>query len=330
MKTRKASRNNLDITILKQGTSSKHVLSVSFFTMADAYRKVEQYQRNLVKFLKLKNSLKGFETRIYTDDSGKESVLKVVKDDPTVTVIHFHDRRFHDDIGHIGTFGTFLRFLPLFEPGLETVWVSDIDIPDSYLNPSLITTMKARKAEFSYMSFVCYDKKVYGRAYTILAGTMISFHIFPKQLLTRFLTLLQHPTKALQYMIDQLNKVNTERGKPSSKIPYGMDEVFTNGPLYNYLMKESIPCLIRKDYEYARTYLYGIRTKKDDDVFEAYYRHPTQYNFEQVKRIFKQKLPLIPETHACIQEMLRRMDSFKTSFVKTFVKTGKELDTIEA
>jgi len=328
MKTRKAPRSNLDITILKQGTPSKKVLSVSFFTMADAYRPLRQYQYNVIRFLKQKNSLKGFETRIYTDDSGKEIVLNAVKEDPTVTVIHFHDHRFHDDIGHIGTFGTLIRFLPLFEPGLETVWVSDIDIPDSYLNPSLITTMKARKADFSYMNFVCYDKKVYGRAYTILAGTMISFHTFPKQLFTKFLTLLQHPTKAFQQMLDQLNAA--ARGKPSSKIPYGTDEIFTNGPLYNYLIKESIPCLIRKDYEYARTYLHGIRTKQDDQLFEAYYRHPTQHNFEQVKRIFKQKLPLLPEPHACIQEMLRRMDSFKTSFIKTFVKTGKELDTIEA
>ena len=328
MKTRKASRNYLELTVLKQGTPSKHVLSASFFTMKDAYRKVEQYERNLVKFLKIKNSLKGFETRIYTDDSGKESVLNATKDDPNVTVIHFHDRRFYDGVGHIGTFGTLMRFLPLFEPGLETVWVSDIDIPDSYLNPSLITSMKARKVEFSYMNFVCYDKKVYGRAYTILAGTMISFYTFPKQLFTRFLSLLQDPTNALQHMLDQLNAA--ARGKPSSKIPYGTDEVFTNTFLYNYLIKQSIPCLIRKDYEYARTSLHGIRTKQDDTMFEAYYRHPTQHNFEQVKRIFKEKLPLIKNPPICIQDMLRRMDTFKTSFVKMFVKTGKELDTIEA
>jgi hypothetical protein len=328
MKTRKASRNYLELTVLKQGTPSKHVLSASFFTMKDAYRKVEQYERNLVKFLKIKNSLKGFETRIYTDDSGKESVLNATKDDPNVTVIHFHDRRFYDGVGHIGTFGTLMRFLPLFEPGLETVWVSDIDIPDSYLNPSLITSMKARKVEFSYMNFVCYDKKVYGRAYTILAGTMISFYTFPKQLFTRFLSLLQDPTNALQHMLDQLNAA--ARGKPSSKIPYGTDEVFTNTFLYNYLIKQSIPCLIRKDYEYARTSLHGIRTKQDDELFEAYYRHPTQHNFEQVKRIFKEKLPLIKNPPICIQDMLRRMDTFKTSFVKMFVKTGKELDTIEA
>jgi hypothetical protein len=176
------------------------------------------------------------------------------------------------------------------------------------------------------MSYVCYDKKVYGRAYTILAGTMISFHTFPKQLFTKFLTLLQHPTKPLQHMIDQLNKVNTERGKPPSTIPYGTDEIFTNGPLYNYLIKESIPCLIRKDYEYAGTYLYGIRTKEDNMAFKAYYHHPTQQTFERVKRIFQKKLPMIIDTHPCIQDTLNHLSSFKTSFVKFLLKTGKELN----
>jgi hypothetical protein len=328
MKTRKNRSSGVELTVLKQGTPSTHVLSVSFFTMKDAYRNVGKYETYLQKFLRQKNQLKGFETRIYTDDSAKEIILKVVKEDPTVTVIHYNVPPFREEVGHIGTFGTIMRFLPLFEPGLETVWVSDIDIPDSYLSPSLLSSMKARNAKFSYMSFVCYDKKVYGRAYTILAGTMISLYTFPKQLFTKFLTLLQRPTKAFQHMLDELN--GAARGKPSSKIPYGTDEIFTNTSLYNYLIKESIPCLIRKDYEYARTALYGIRTKKDDEVFEAYYRHPTQKIFEQLKRIFKEKLPLITTKSSCIQDMIHRMDSFKTSFIKTFVKTGKELDTIEA
>ena len=287
---------------------------------------MEQYQRNVIRFLRQKQGLKGFETRIYTDDTGKEFILNATKDDPTVTVIHFHDARFYDGGGHIGTFATLVRFLPLFEPGLETVWVSDIDIPDSYLNPSLLSSMKTRHARFSYMSFTCYDKKVYGQSYTILAGTMISFHTFPKSLFTRFLSLLHKPTKSLQSMIAQLNKINQERGKPPSTIPYGTDEIFTNGPLYNYLIKESIPCLIRKDYEYARTYLYGIRTKQDDQLFEAYYRHPTQQTFERVKHIFQKKLPMIVDTYPCIQDTLNHLPSFKTSFVKFLLKTGKELN----
>ena len=326
MKTRKASRSKLELTILKQGSPSKNVLSSSFFTMKGAYRPVEEYQRNVIRFLRQKQGLKGFETRIYTDDTGKDFILNATKHDPTVTVIHFQDARFRDGRGHVGTFATLMRFLPLFEPGLDIVWISDIDIPDSYLNPSLLTSMKSRHAKFSYMSFTCYDKKVYGRSYTILAGTMISFHTFPKELFTRFLTSLHKPPKTLQLFIDQLNKTNQERGKPYSRLPYGIDEVFTNTSLYNYLVRYSIPVFIRKDYEYARTYLYGIRTKEDNLAFEAYYRHPTQQTFERVKRIFKEKLPMIVHSHPCIQDTLHHLHSFKSSFVKFLLKTGKELD----
>ena len=330
MKTRKAPRSNLDITILKQGTPSKHVLSTSFFTMEDAYKKVEKYQHHLQKFLQQKKVLKGFETRIYTDDSGKEFALKAAKNDPTVSVYHFNYSPLREKIGHIGTFGTLVRFLPLFEPGLDIVWVSDIDITDSYLNPSLLTSMKVQHATFSYMNYACYDTRIYGRSYTILAGTMISFHTFPKQLFTKFINQLVHPTKLLQEKIDILNEAMIKRKKTYSKIPYGIDEVFLNTIVYNYLIKESISCLIRKDYEFAKTLLYDVRTKEDDNAIYMYYKHPTQQLFEKVKSMFKKKLPLVVNRHPCLQEFLSKIDSFKTSFIKTFVKTGKELDTIEA
>ena len=335
MKTRKAPRNNLDITILKQGTSSKKVLSVSFFTMADAYKNVEKYQHYLQKFLQQKKVLKEFETRIYTDDSGKEFALKVAKNDPTVSVYHFNYSPLREEVGHVGIFGMFPRFLPLFEPGLEVVWISDIDIPDLYLNPSFLISMKAQKAAFSYMNYACYDTRIYKRSYTIAAGTIISFKQFPKHLFTKFINQLCHPTKSLQEIIDVLNERLKKKGNPSSKIPYGIDEAFINTIVYNYLIKESISCLIRKDYEFAKTLLYDVRTKEDDDAIYMYYKHPTQQLFEKVKSMFKKKLPLVVNRHPCLQEFLSKIDTFKTSFMKTFVKTGKELDeklydTVEA
>ena len=138
----------IDITILKQGISSKKVLSVSFYTMKDAYRIKERYETNLQQFLYHKKSLKGFETRIYTDDSGKVFALKVAKNDPTVSVYHYNylPLREEDSNGHVGVFGSLVRFLPFFEPGLEIVWESDIDIyndPLTFLNPVYISNMKS-------------------------------------------------------------------------------------------------------------------------------------------------------------------------------------------
>jgi len=52
-------------------------------------------------------------------------------------VIHFNCPEFREGEGHTGTFGTFPRFLPLFEKDLELVWVTDIDVIQSYLNPKI-------------------------------------------------------------------------------------------------------------------------------------------------------------------------------------------------
>lgn len=68
MKTRKSPRTGeLVIRCLKRGIPSKRVLSCSYFTMEDAYRDVEKYKKNFIKFLYQKNTLKGFETRVYTN-----------------------------------------------------------------------------------------------------------------------------------------------------------------------------------------------------------------------------------------------------------------------
>ena len=328
MKTRKVPRNNLDITILKQGTSSKHVLSVSFFTMEDAYKKVEKYQHYLQKFLQQKQVLKGFETRIYTDDSGKEFALKAAKNDPTVSVYHFNYSPLREKIGHIGIFGMFPRFLPLFEPGLDIVWVSDIDIIDSFLDLSYITSMKTKNAKFAYQSYTCYNS-IHKQPHMIVANKMISFITFPKQLFTKFINQLVHPTKLLQKKIDILNEAMKKRKKPYSKIPYGIDEVFLNTIIYNYLIDHNTQCYIIKNY-LIFTYLLldhnNLLTDEESEYVYLYVYKNRSSLFNKIKHVLKTKLPLILEKHPCVKETLDQLDSFKTSFIKHIIKKGAELE----
>ena len=336
MKTRRSSRNRLEITVLKQGTRSKNVLSCSFFTSKDGYRRRERYVKSLHKFLHYKKQLKGFETRIYTDDSEKDFLLDLVKKDPTVSIYHYNFPPLRDESGHIGIFGAFVRFLPLFEQGLRTVWISDIDIIRDYLDPSIIAKARAAKADFCFRTYVCYEQiKLYARAYSILAGTMLSFHTFPKSMFNNFLQELVHPPKELSNFFDKLNKENKDyRLRSDTKIPYGFDEVFTNKYMYNYLIKNNLRCYIIKEYEYASNLLRWnniIKDQDDDDkALYNYYSYRTIPSFKKAKDILHEKLPLIADKYPCIQDMLNKFDLFKHDFIRTFVKTGKELDVIEA
>lgn len=327
-KNKREISNQLEITILKQGTKSDKVLSCSYFTMKDAYRKIEKYQNNLRRFLESKKQLKGFETRIYTDDSGKDFALEVAKSDPSISVYHFNFPPLREEIGHIGTFGTYVRFLPLFEKGLKTVWISDIDIPNHYLDPSIITDAQKENADFCYRSYICYDRKIYGRLYTILAGTMLSFITFPEDIFYDFLNKLVSSSEELLLNINKLNKINESKGKPYSKIPYGFDEIFTNQNIYNYLIKKSYRCYILKDYMFAGTYLKNNKliNKVEDETIYRYYKYPSKDLFYRLKKIFKEKLPLISKEYECLHKMLTEIDSFKNSFIIPLIRKGEELD----
>jgi hypothetical protein len=337
MKTRKNTRKiPLEVTILKQGVPSTKVLSCSFFTSKEAYRRKGEYEDSLQTFLRQKQKLKGFETRIYTDNTGKEFALKVAKLDPTVSVYYFNCPRLRDGLGHAGIFGVYIRFLPLFEPGLTTVWVSDIDIADIYLDPSIITQIQRANAKFSFRSFGCYEqlkpKQSYGRPYSILAGTIISFLTFPKQIFTKFLQDLISPSKELKLICSTLNKENKIYSgtgyKPYAKIPYGFDEYFINKYIYNYLVHHSITCYIVKDYEFAFVLLKKTNVIKKDEEGILYYQDKSL--FQKAKEVFREKLPLIADKYPCAKDMLNHIDTFKDSFLKSFIKTGKELLSYDA
>jgi len=335
--------NQLEITVLKQGKKSDKVISCSYFTSTDAYRKVEKYQKSLRRFLVFKDQFDGFETRIYTDDTTKDFALEISKNDPSISIYHYNfpplreekGILFEDGVssgprGHIGTFGTFVRFLPLFEKGLKIVCISDIDSPWHYLEPAILNDPIKSKAQFSYRSFVCYENRLYGRSYSILAGTMLSFITFPIEILNKFLNELVYPSDKLKKDIEALNKENKSLfyNYKETKIPYGIDEVFTNKILYNYLILKNIRCYILKDYGYAGVYLRSEKliTPKEHELIYNYEFKPNQNNFNELKKVYEKKVPMIIDKHPCLNDMLLNMDKMKSSFVIPLIKTGKELD----
>jgi len=215
-----------------------------------------------------------------------------------------------------------MRFLPLFDPGLETVWISDIDIPNYYLNPALLKT----SADFIYRTFPAYKTSLYGRAYGILAGTVISFRTFPKEMFYTYLQELTHPTGPLSTYIEKQNKDNEITKKPYSKVPYGIDEYFMNTILYDYNVSNLLNCYIVKDYYQVFQYLRWNKliTDEEDALMYSYYTFPNPQTFEKLKKIYLEKVPLIESKYPGSTTTLT------DSFVKTFYKKGEELNHLTA
>ena len=299
--------SQIDITIIKQANKKyKNVLSCSFFTMTDAYRDFTKYQKNLETLIKYSLDLSDFELRIYTDLSGIDFTKKVSKDYSHITILQFDCKPLREKVGHVGTFGTLVRFLPMFEKNLKTVWVTDIDIPKHYLDTNKIQEMKRTNSRVYFSTLVCYERKTYGRKYTILAGTMIYFMKFPIKLLTNFIQ---------KYLTNQYESVikilNDNKWKPQSKFPYGLDEVFINTSIYDYIQKKHINCYVNKIYN-ALSNLYSSNITKQEKYFLiSYYYDSKKDKIEQVKKIYKKYLPNLVSKYSCLQELLDKLDTFK-------------------
>jgi hypothetical protein len=317
--------SQITIETLRQGKETGNVLSVSFFKMMNGYRDFAKYEYNLKQFLEKSRALPTFEVRIYTDDSASDICLRLANEYDTVTVLKYQCDFFRENNGHTGTFGTIVRFLPLFEKGLTTVWISDIDIDSVFLNRALLTHMKSNSCSVFIDSAICYDRKPQAAVkYPIVAHRFISFVRFPKQIFTRFLTRLMDGD--LAEMVDTLNTFNT-RKTPNEKFPYGMDEVFLNYSLYSYIQRHSYRILNRKSY-FAESYILykgSAISQSERDILTRFYKTNTQKDLAAVKRIYKKYVPELLATYPCLQELLDVLDHLHKEFELYKTLDSKEL-----
>jgi hypothetical protein len=65
--------------------------------------------------------------------------------------------------------------------------------------------------------------------------------------------------------------------------------------------------------------------KKKKELLYENYVQPTSTTIRKVKKIYKEKLPLLVEKYPCLQEMIDSLDSFKSSMSKVFVINSSEL-----
>jgi hypothetical protein len=312
--------SQVDLEILKQGKETKFVISCSFFTMNDAYRTFDKYRKALINILTNKNINSKYSLRIYVDDSSKEDALAICEKNKLLdpTIIKFNCSQLKDGLGHIGTFGTLVRFLPLFEKDLEEVWITDIDIPEYYFLTPIEKLMTG--CDVFIQTNICYDRKVYARKYTIIANRIIFKTFFAKSVLTRFINKLIDGK--LDDVVQKLNSANTR--KPPSKVPYGIDEVFMNTEIYNLLQKKDLKCCVLKQYD-AENFLSGIISKNESDILRENYLSPNATTVRKAKKIYKEKLPFLLEKYPCLEEMLINLDSFTTNFTKLSIINSDDL-----
>jgi hypothetical protein len=237
--------------------------------MADPYRNFNKYVNRFMEWVyKVPNNTF---IRIYTDEASlmsrefqaiidkeinhleifiydypefKESRASGIKDSKVSKSFASKSYDFHD-----GTFGTLMRFLPLWDKELwskykiDYLWVSDVDVYTNFLNTDILDMMKKKKAKVSYYSKACYSRPwVPGDMnFSIGAGKVIfskkaivseyKFNSFLRDILSGKYKWLKNSIKKYYRIIkDEKTLKSVIKNK---YITYGFDEYYCNVILYS-------------------------------------------------------------------------------------------------
>jgi hypothetical protein len=109
--------------------------------------------------------------------------------------------------------------------------------------------------------------------------------------------------------IVEINDYN-DRKTPNDKFPYGTDELFINGPFYNYIKSHKIPIYVMKGHAVSSIVKHNSKeiTQQEKDFLDAYSYRPTKDGFEKLKKIYKRLIPGLLEEMPCLQEVLDKID----------------------
>jgi hypothetical protein len=209
------------------------IICASLFRMKKSYRGFQKYLDFAIHFVtQVKRILPDWVLRVYVDESLKQSEVEMLYADHVEIVLYKCDDFWDAESGtHEGTFGTFMRFLPMFSAQKYVAMASsDIDIGDFILEYFAYFDKHAQQV--GLVNQLCYNDWIpENLRYSILAGGIYTKIVFPRLLLTSFLK----DVKAGKVHV-HITK-NTDQ---DTYVPYGTDEYFLTTKLYNYLEKHKI------------------------------------------------------------------------------------------
>jgi len=300
--------SQIEIKILKQGLQSKKILSVSFFTLQNPYRDFTKYQKYLISFFDYARALPDFEVRVYTDDTGSDFAVKSSETQDHVSVYHFNCSKFRQGSGHQGLFSSMIRFLPLFEEH-HIVWISDIDIPETFLDNQLLTKMQNNKCDFLICPYSCYFRKTFNQEYTMIAHRIISRIQLPKSIFTRFLNKILEGK--LNSELNLLNQENIKSGKIAYTIPYGIDELFLNTSVYKHLKTYDYKIQIETDLMFSPGLIPGIMkilTESEHLALYKYSRRRDPKYREDALKVLKKVFHTHSKQYPCFKTLEDKID----------------------
>lgn len=268
----------IKIKEIKTVKGKKNILICgSGFVMKNPYKDTSIYSEGVLKQLEFLDSYDGnFTYRFYFDDSlAKDKnwkvTLKELKKRSYTELFKYQCDIIKEGDYHDGVFGTFMRFLPLFD---KKVWnmVSVIDI-DSKIDKHFFMELDkfdGSKANFFIKLPKCYHLKpwlnklelVRKNSLAIIASGFSSKITFNKKILLNFLIdVIERGNHYQRFLeVNDFNSPAWEKNKEKDTFIYGLDEYF----LSDIILRELKEVLIYNWYIHYTGLLIQIKKINDD------------------------------------------------------------------
>ena len=316
----------------------KYLLSTSLFYLSDPYKNNSRYIDGLKKLIDFLKEKKNFILRIYYDNSIFENIqfkniFNTLKNNEYVELVNYSCKKFIKNNYHFGTFGTLIRFLPIFElnddnDNFEIIYIIDIDDSNyDYIEKYIYELQNSNK------NFMFYDWKNYGDRYfnkfnnkfgnLILANIFVKDYKFNIKIFTDFLDEIYNSDK-LYKEIYKINKFYFNNKNIDILFTYGVDEYFLNKCLINKLNKNQI--IFSRENYYFNFYLKNLL------IFDPYSTTINLYLKELIslfdQNILKKNINNYELRNILYQCINFKKNKYYNNFVKNYFIFCKEFKPI--
>lgn len=260
-------------------SSKKNIISTVFFKMPDSGYKPFTKYLNGISFLASvsKKKLPDFAIRLFIDNSiyKDNRIMNYLNKIPNLELVHFDCPNYKVNDFHRGTFGTLIRFFPMFNfPNNDAihVLVTDIDWDDENdveerFKIKVYEILKQHNDLENLHVFIDGSLNHKGFQYTYLPYLNT---IVPKIIAYFIINCVKINHKIIVNFIEQVNKTNTiysdyfnnlnflEKKSKNRRFVYGIDEYFLNNVMVPFLDKNKLEFGAKIKYTITNEFFYMI------------------------------------------------------------------------
>lgn len=313
-------------TLFNFDPNVKHnILSCVFFKMKKHYKRFNIYIEGLKRLLIFrKEKMPNFKLRLFVDQSivDDKYIMSILKNDSDVQIVKYTCPNFleEDKYFHRGTFGTLVRFFPMFDfenNDAKRVIVTDIELNkfDTEMVEKINRELgnKEEKIAFIYYSNIFFSFELGYESQYIFAGRLFNTMRMPKESIINFINNIQNVKIVNPFY-------QGKAGNEEEPIKYGIDETFLN----QYLLKDLDQAGVKYGY-YAKynisSYFHYNKQKILSNVnTEKYLEKILGNHYNRSKDISYNLSILDSKTHGVLEEKKSVLPLETKDIVKKFTE----------